>query len=167
VLQPVEAQQPELRSHDSCCCQPRSCCFKSKTSNGMLCNENHDATTSIVGHVPCVEQALEEIRMLVQQRSESSQRSFGTALYRSESSQRSFGTALYRSESSQRFFGTALYRSLAKYCTSWDHQLWGDYPRSPCDLHALLPPNSDPTGSILSKASVCRHWRKNESGVQH
>jgi hypothetical protein len=48
-----------------------------------------------------------------------------------------------------------LYRSLAKYCTTWGYHLWGRYPRSLCDFQVLLPPNSDPSGTIFSKATVC------------
>jgi hypothetical protein len=32
--------------------------------------------------------------------------------------------------------------------TTWDLHLWGNHPRSLCDFQVLLPPNSDPNGTI-------------------
>jgi hypothetical protein len=49
------------------------------------------------------------------------------------------------------------YRRLAKYSTTWDYHLWGKYPRSLSDVQVFLPPNSDPSGSIFSKATVFSH----------
>jgi hypothetical protein len=46
-------------------------------------------------------------------------------------------------------------RSLAKHCTTWNYHLWGRYPRSLCDFQVLLPPNSDPSGTLFSKPKVC------------
>jgi hypothetical protein len=46
------------------------------------------------------------------------------------------------------------YQSLAKYFTTWDYHLWGRYPRSLCAFQVFLPPNSDTSGTIFSKATV-------------
>jgi hypothetical protein len=58
---------------------------------------------------------------------------------------------------------SAYYRSLAKYCTTWDCHLWGKYPTLLCDFQAFLPPNSDPSGTIFSKATVYQQTRDGQS----
>jgi hypothetical protein len=46
------------------------------------------------------------------------------------------------------------YHSLAKHCAAWGYHLWRKYPGSLCNFQVLLPPNSDPSCAIFSKATV-------------